>query len=205
MNRIIIALDGMSENKSLALAKKLKGLVWGFKVNDLLFEKPQIIRRLKKFGNVFADAKLHDIPNTVGNAVTRLALLGADIITVHASGGIEMMKAAKKAGGKSKIVGVTVLTSIAGNLKDRVLKLVKDIRTAKLDGLVCSTWEATNVPKRMLKIVPGIRPTFYKIKDDQKRTATPTEAFRAGADLLVIGRPITRSKDPVAALNKIFE
>ena len=98
-HKIIVALDGISEKEALRMAKILKGRVWGFKVNDLLFEDGRIIAKLKKFGNVFADAKLHDIPNTVGNSVARLSRAGADMITVHGSGGIEMMKAAKQSAG----------------------------------------------------------------------------------------------------------
>ena len=203
MSQIIVALDGMSEKKSLSLAEKLSGLVWGFKVNDLLFEDPRIIKKLKKFGNIFADAKLHDIPNTVSNSVSRLALLGADIITVHASGGREMMRAAKKAAGKSKIIAVTVLTSVTGNQKKIVLKLAHEAQAAKLDGIVCSAQEVRYISARMLKIVPGIRLKPSVSKDDQKRTATPTEALKAGASLLVVGRPITQAKDPIKIIKEI--
>lgn len=206
MKNIIIALDGISQDKALKIAQKLKGKVWGFKVNDLLFDDVTIIKKLKKFGNVFADAKLYDIPNTVKNSVKNLSKYGADIITVHASGGRDMMKAANLVRGKSKIIGVTVLTSEAGNVKDAVLKLVKDIEFAGLAGLVCSAHELKFLSnKKLLKIVPGIRPTWYKRHDDQKRTATPKIALDAGADFLVIGRPITKSKNPVLALNKTFE
>lgn len=202
---IIVALDGISKSKALKIAESLKGLVWGFKVNDLLFENPKIITALKRFGNVFADAKLHDIPNTVKNSVERLSKMGADIITVHASGGVAMMKAAKKASGRTKIIGVTVLTSKDGNAKNEVLKLVKDIETAGLDGIVCSAHELKYLTnKKFLKIVPGIRPVWYKRRDDQKRTAIPKFALKFGAGLLVIGRPITKSKNPLKAMQKIL-
>ena len=197
--KIIVALDGMNRNDAVKIAKILRGKVWGFKVNDLLYNNGSIVTQLKKYGKVFADAKLHDIPNTVANSVKKLSKAGADIITVHASGGIEMMKAAKINSGKSKIIAVTVLTSTKLNSSKQVLNLVKDAMKASMDGLVCSGKEV-NALKRltgtrsMIKVVPGIRPNTYKTKDDQKRIVTPTEALKLGADLLVIGRPITSGK-----------
>jgi orotidine-5'-phosphate decarboxylase len=184
----------------LSIAKILKGLVWGFKVNDLLYENVSIIRELKKYGGVFVDVKLYDIPNTVANSVKRLSKAGADIITVHASGGIEMMKSAKKNSGKSKIIAVTILTSSSLNSPNQqVVKLAKEAIEAGLDGIVCSGHELKAVNrlsgiKSRLKIVPGIRPKWYKAKDDQKRKMTPNEAIKLGADYLVIGRPITKAK-----------
>ena len=193
-NKIIVALDGISEKEALRIARLLKGLVWGFKVNDLLFESLGVIVKLKKFGNVFADAKLYDIPNTVTNSVRKLSTTGADMITVHASGGVEMMKAAKRSAGKSKILAVTVLTSFQGNQKKMVLKLVRDAEKAGLDGIVCSGLELKYLAKfSLLKVVPGIRPKDYNKKDDQKRTVTAEEAVKLGADYLVIGRPIINS------------
>ena len=203
-NKIIVALDGISEKEALRIARLLKGLVWGFKVNDLLFESLGVIVKLKKFGNVFADAKLYDIPNTVTNSVRKLSTTGADMITVHASGGVEMMKAAKRSAGKSKILAVTVLTSFQGNQKKMVLKLVRDAEKAGLDGIVCSGLELKYLAKfSLLKVVPGIRPKDYNKKDDQKRTVTPKEAIKLGADYLVIGRPITKSKDPPQAFREM--
>ena len=203
-NKIIVALDGISEMEALRIAKLLKGQVWGFKVNDLLFEGPGIIKKLKKFGNVFADAKLYDIPNTVANSVKRLALAGADMVTVHASGGIEMMRVAKENAGHSKILAVTVLTSFRGSQNKIVLKLAREAEKAGLDGIVCSGHELKYVSKiSLLKVVPGIRPKDYNKKDDQKRTVTPKEAIKLGADYLVIGRPITKSKDPPQAFREM--
>src|SRR3989338_11221623 len=98
-NRIIIALDKISIKESLKIARDVTGLVWGFKINDLLFEDMKIIPWLKKFGRVFADVKLYDIPNTVSNSVKKLSAQGANIITVHTSGGVEMMRAAKQNAG----------------------------------------------------------------------------------------------------------
>lgn len=209
-SHIIVALDGMTSKKALQIAKKLHGHVWGFKINDLLFEDPAIIRALKKYGKVFADAKLHDIPNTVANSARRLAELGADIITVHASGGKEMMRAARHAVGKSKIIAVTILTSQKNASRRKVLTLARDAVAARLDGIVCSGHEITAVKKikgigKRVIIVPGIRPSWYKKKDDQNRTITPERAISLGADYIVIGRPITESRDPLRALKSIIQ
>lgn len=206
---IIVALDGMKGKEAINIAKDLEGLVWGFKINDILFENKNIIKKLKRYGNVFADAKLYDIPNTVGNSVKRLATAGADIITVHTSGGNEMLQVAKANAGKSKIIGVTVLTSFKDGNKTKIKKLINDAIKAKLDGIVCSGHELgviskINNSKKLLKIIPGIRPVWYKKKDDQKRIMTPKEAVGLGADYLVIGRPITSSKDVKAAVEKIL-
>jgi len=204
VDKIIIALDGITEKKALSIARKLKGKVWGFKVNDLLFENPKIISKLKKIGKVFADAKLHDIPNTVENSVKKLSVAGADLITVHASGGIEMMKAAKKSAGRSKILAVTVLTSEKAN-SEKVVELTREAFRAGVDGVICSGRDLSSIQKILksrffLKIVPGIRPNWYKNKDDQKQIMTPKEALKLGADYLVIGRPILNAKNPIRAL-----
>lgn len=203
-NKIIIALDGITEKKALSIALKLKRLVWGFKVNDLIFGSPKIISKLKKLGKVFADAKLHDIPSTVGNSTAKLSKIGADMITVHASGGVEMMKAAKMHAGQSKVLAVTILTSRNTVNKKEFLELIADTKKAKLDGIVCSANELKYLKNyKFLKVVPGIRPAWYKKKDDQKHTVTPAEALRLGADYLVIGRPILNAKDPMKALENI--
>ena len=203
-SKIIVALDGISKKKALRIASILKGRVWGFKINDLLFEDATIIGKLKKFGNVFADAKLYDIPNTVAHSVARLSKAGADIITVHALGGIEMMKAAKNSAGKSKILAVTVLTSEKAN-SEKVVELTREAFRAGVDGVICSGRDLSSIQKILksrffLKIVPGIRPNWYKNKDDQKQIMTPKEALKLGADYLVIGRPILNAKNPIRAL-----
>jgi len=204
--KIILSLDGVSVKEALKIAAKLKNNVWGFKVNDLLFsvEGGEIIQKLKKFGKVFADAKLHDIPSTVARSVARLEKAGADLITVHAVGGVEMMEASKKAARRAKILGVTILTSKNTVSKKEFLKLIVDIKKAKLDGVVCSAHELNYLKNfRGLKVVPGIRPKWYNIKDDQGRTVTPLEAVKLGADLLVIGRPVIKSANPVEAVERI--
>lgn len=203
-DKIIIALDGISEKEALRIARIFKGRVWGFKINDLLFGNIEIIRKLKKFGNVFADAKLHDIPNTVSNSVKRLSAFGADLITVHSSGGIEMMKAAKQNAGPSQILAVTTLTSMRANSK-KVLKLTQDALKAGVDGIVCSghdllTIRSISGSKPLLKVVPGIRPSWYKNKDDQRRIMAPKEVIKRGASYLVVGRPILNARDLLKAL-----
>ena len=207
-NKIIVALDGVATKESLDIAAKLKNNTRGFKVNDLLFDSPaggQIISKLKKFGRVFADVKLHDIPSTVARSVARLEKAGADFITVHAVGGVEMMKAAKKAARHAKILGVTVLTSKNSVNKKEFLKLVVNIKKAKLDGIVCSAHELKYLKSsELLKVVPGIRPKWYYKKDDQFRTVTPEKAVELGADILVIGRPIIKSPNQPEALEKIL-
>jgi orotidine-5'-phosphate decarboxylase len=213
-SKVIIPLDGLSEVQSLELATKLAGMVWGFKVNDLLlYSGVKIISELKKFGKVFADAKLHDIPNTVGNGVKRLAEAGADLITVHASGGLVQLEAAMKNAGHAQILAITLLTSMteqdakriyASSTKETVIKLAKLASDAKVSGIVCSPEELPalaneSFAKTLIKVTPGIRPSWYKAKDDQSRILTPAAAICAGADLLVVGRPITGHVDPVEA------
>ncbi len=207
-NRIIVSLDGMSVNKSLNIARILKGKVWGFKINDLLYEDLDVIKEFKKYGKIFVDVKLYDIPNTVSNTINRLSKLHIDIITIHSSGGIKMMKAAKSASKKSKIVAVTVLTSKELKYKNEVIDLVKDAIKSKVDGIVLSGHELHSIKdikgsNKLIKIVPGIRPKSYQVKDDQNRVMSPFEAFKFGADYIVIGRPITQSKNILKTLNDI--
>ena len=208
-NKIIVALDGITTEKLLEIANSLKEYVWGFKVNDILYENLSIIDQLKKLGRVFVDVKLHDIPNTVSNTVRRLSLKGVDMITVHASGGIDMMKAAKEKAGDSKIIAVTVLTSLRSlNAEKKVLRLAEEALEAGVDGIVCSSHELqviSKIPemKSKLKIVPAIRPSWYAEADDQIRTTTPKEVISAGADYLVIGRPITQSENPLEAVKRL--
>ncbi len=162
---------------------------------------------------LFLDLKLHDIPNTVAGAV-RAAVAGCapDFLTVHASGGREMMCAAVEAAAKTKILAVTVLTSLdadelsavgqGADAQEQVLRLARLAVEAGAGGIVCSPREIAllrkELPREILLVVPGIRPAGSKA-GDQKRIMTPAEATAAGADYLVIGRPITQADDPVAA------
>lgn len=208
--KIIVSLDGITEIQALEVAQRLNGKVWGFKINDLVYESLDLIENLKKYGRIFIDVKLHDIPNTVANSIQRLSRHRADIITVHASGGIEMMKAAKSHAGNSKILAVTVLTSEkTGDVGIVVKKLAEEALEAGVDGIVCSGHELEiikDIPgiNSKIKVVPGIRPDWYHKKDDQVRTMTPYEAIERNADYVVIGRPITQDKDPIHALTRIM-
>jgi len=217
-SRIVIPLDGLDKKGAFELAELLKGLVWGFKVNDLLVEcGTRIIEELKSYGKVFADAKLHDIPNTVANQITRLSQAGADLITVHASGGLEMLSRARDSRGSSRILAVTVLTSIneescrslfGASPSDVVLRLARLAKASGVDGIVCSPNELAALSSEpslsgLLRVTPGIRPNWYGKSDDQMRTDTPSQAVKLGAGLLVIGRPITGHRDPLEAVRLI--
>lgn len=225
--RIILAFDGMNKGASLALAEKLSGTpgLWGFKINDLLGECGYpVITELAKYGKVMGDPKWKDIPNTVLNYAQKMTLYGPAFVTVHASGGVEMMReAVKGAGGLYKILGVTVLTSkdeddcqldYGCSVKAAVLKFARNALTAKVDHLVCSAKDLQVLKGRpefkdMVKITPAIRPLWYqrteKGFDDQKRATTARNAVEMGADLLVIGRPIIRAQDPVEAIRLTME
>ena len=195
-----------------------------FKVGGQLFtaEGPRAVTRLADLGfDIFLDLKFHDIPNTVAHAVAAAALLPrVRLMTVHASGGLAMMRAAREAAGTKKsrpaLLAVTVLTSfdepalreigIQGSLASRVVALARLAKTAGMDGAVCSALEAPAVRRELgpdFKIlVPGVRPASAAT-NDQSRVATPGDAVRAGADYLVVGRPITAAKDPRAAALQI--
>ena len=217
---IIIPLDGLSRELALATAKELSGKVWGFKVEDLLIGcGVSIISELKQFGNVFADPKLHTIPNTVANSVIRLERAGADFITVHASGGIEMMRAAVDTANKSKILAVTIITSLSedetrliyGNsVRETVIQFARNAGLGGVYGIVCSPQELKSLNEypefqTLVKVTPGIRPIWYQSDDDQKRTMTPKDAIKFGADFLVIGRPILQFGNLLVAVKKIKE
>jgi orotidine-5'-phosphate decarboxylase len=213
---LIVALDGLTKEKSLEIASRLSGLVWGFKVNDLLLEEGfSIIRELKKFGKVFADPKLHDIPNTVKNCVKKLAETGVSLITVHASGGARMIEEAVKHSGSAEILSVTVLTSFSreetrsvygiSETEKKVLELAKLAEESGTHGIVCSPQELpilTKEIKRAFFLTPGIR--LEKSNDDQVRVMTPIEAKNLGAKYIVVGRPITESSDPHLVTSQII-
>lgn len=212
-NPIIVALDALDYTTARETAKKLQGSVWGFKVNDLYFEMGlSIVEELAEFGNVMLDAKLHDIPNTVANTTAKMKDTKAAIVTVHASGGQTMIRAAAD-NLPGRVAAVTVLTShdmneckaIFGHYTtEAVEKLAYMARDGGAAYIVCSAKEL-DMPifeegdVDLPKIVPGIRPVWYQTPDDQKRTATPVEAIQLGAKFLVMGRPILRADDPVKA------
>lgn len=195
-----------------------------FKVGSQLFtaEGPRAVTKLAGLGfDIFLDLKFHDIPNTVAHAVAAAARLPrVRLLTLHASGGLAMMRAAREAASRKKnrplLLGVTVLTSfdeaalreigMEGSLGSRVVALARLAKTAGLDGVVCSALEAPAVRRELgpeFKIlVPGVRPATAAA-NDQSRVATPGDAVRAGADYLVVGRPITAAANPRAAAREI--
>lgn len=218
--RIIVALDYPEAPPALALARQLDPLRCRVKVGKELFVAagPDLIEDLQSLGHsVFLDLKFHDIPNTVAAACKAAARLGVWMVNVHASGGEAMMRAAREAlmGFETppRLIAVTVLTSMGREdlravgldcePQDQVLRLARLAQQAGLDGVVCSAREATllreAVGEGFIKVTPGIRPAGTEA-GDQKRVLTPTQALAAGADYLVIGRPITQALDPLAAL-----
>jgi orotidine-5'-phosphate decarboxylase len=207
--QIIVALDGLDREEAILLAWTLSSSVWGFKVNDLLLSYGlDIIRDLKCLGKVFVDPKLYDIPKTVANSVFCLSEAGADLITVHASGGKEMMKTAVENAGKAKILAVTMLTSLEDSdvqdiyhrpIDEIVWDLAHLAYDSNVHGIVCSSLEVKMLNHlNFMKVVPGIRLGAID-NDDQKRVGNGD-----GADLFVIGRAITESPDPLEALHKII-
>ncbi len=223
--RLLIALDFPSATQALALAAQLDPNRCRLKVGKELFTRagPALIERLQGAGfQIFLDLKFHDIPNTVAAACRAAADLGVWMLNVHASGGPAMLEAAREAlaayAQPPKLIAVTLLTSLSasdlraigcsGDPLERVLLLAKLAQEAGLDGIVCSPREAAEVRAALgrdfLLVTPGVRPRGADL-GDQKRVMTPAEALAAGADYLVIGRPITAAPDPLAALNTIEE
>jgi orotidine-5'-phosphate decarboxylase len=224
-DHLIVALDVPSTAAAKALVLKIGDAAAFYKVGLQLFAAagPQVVQDLVASGKkVFLDLKFHDIPNTVGAAVRSAVELGVDMLTVHAGGGAKMLtaavEAAKTSGSGPKILAVTMLTSlgqgdllelgIAGDVADHVIRLARIAQSAGCDGVVASPQEITAVRKalggEMLFVTPGIR-LSNSPADDQARTATPSEALRAGATHLVVGRPITAATDPAAAARAILK
>lgn len=221
--KIIVALDFADAASALNLVQQLDPNLCRLKVGKELFTAagPQFVEQLAKsnFG-VFLDLKFHDIPNTVAKACSAAANLGVWMLNVHASGGLEMMQAARTAVNNSQtkplLIAVTVLTSmnqdalartgVTAKLADHVLHLAKLTHEAGLDGVVCSAQEASlisqNIGKSFCLVTPGIRPV-NSTQDDQSRIVTPSQALKNGAHYLVIGRPITQADNPLNALQLI--
>jgi len=222
--RIIVALDFPSEKPALALVDQLDPAKCRLKVGKELFTRsgPELVRALMGRGfDVFLDLKFHDIPNTTAAAVAAAADLGVWMVNVHASGGEKMMTACRErlelfGQDRPMLIAVTVLTSmgaddlagigISGSPEAQVSRLATLTRNCGLDGVVCSAQEAPALKAEQgtdfKLITPGIRP-LSSDKGDQQRIMTPTDALKAGSDYLVIGRPITRAADPLAALEAI--
>ena len=220
-NPIIAALDVPTANEALTLAKAIAPAVGAFKIGKELFvaEGPDIVRRVRDTGAaVFLDLKFHDIPNTVAKAVTSSAHQDVQMLTVHASGGTAMLRAAREAAGDNGplVLGVTVLTSmdeqdltelgIQKTPTEQVHHLAQLATAAGLRGLVCSPKEIAPLremlPAEVQLVTPGIRPAG-SASGDQKRVMTPADAIDAGADWLVIGRPIYAAENPRAAAEAI--
>ena len=219
MSPIFVAIDTPDLERALAIAKAVREHVGGVKLGLEFFSAagPEGVRRIAALGlPLFLDLKLHDIPNTVAKAVGALAPLEPAILTVHATGGHEMLLAAKRAAPPAtKVVAVTLLTSLdeadLGDLgiqwspADQVTRLARLAREAGVDGIVCSGAEVSEAraawPNGFF-VVPGIRPAGADV-GDQKRVATPAGALKDGASVLVIGRPITAAADPAVAARDI--
>lgn len=227
-NPIIVALDVPGLDEAVGLARQLKGEVGAFKVGLELFgaHGPEAVRRIGEFGPLMLDLKLHDIPTTVERAARVLGRLGVWMLTVHASGGATMISAAvtgltggaEEVGARQPLVlGVTALTSLSDDdlssvgmppARETVPTLARLAATAGAPGLVCAPRDLRAVREAVgpdvTLVTPGVRPEGATT-DDHARAATPAEALFDGADHLVIGRPITRAPDPVAAARAITE
>lgn len=224
MNRVIVPLDVESSDEALTWVDRLGDQGEFYKVGLELYTRagPEVVRELIDRGKrVFLDLKLHDIPNTVAGAVRAASDLGVDLLTVHASGGPTMLKAAARArSGGLRLLAVTVLTSLSPDemstvwgreirsVREEVGRLAVLAQEAGMDGIVASaleaSWVRSQVGDDFMIVTPGIRPAGAD-RGDQSRVATPTDAIRAGADYLVVGRPITQAADPAAALAAVIE
>ncbi len=218
-NPIYLALDVPRLDAAEALARKVKDHIGGLKLGMEFFyaHGHHGVHEIAKIGlPIFLDLKLHDIPNTVASAMQAIHVLEPAIVTIHAAGGRAMMEDAKAAAGeRCKVVAVTVLTSlddgdlsavgVPSNAHDQAMRLADLAHSAGLDGIVCSGQEVGAVHRQWKDgffVVPGLRLPEGKV-GDQKRTVTPRAARDAGASVLVIGRPISRADDPVAAARAI--
>ena len=214
-NPVYLALDLPQLDAAKALAQKVKAHVGGFKLGLEFFcaHGHHGVHEIAHLGlPIFLDLKLHDIPNTVAGAMQSIHVLEPAIVTVHASGGRAMMEDAKAAAGSgTKVVAVTMLTSlderdlertgVSGSAHDRVMRLAALAHAAGLDGIVCSGEEVAAVHRNWRDgffVVPGLRPAGSAV-GDQKRVVTPRQARDDGASVLVIGRPISRAEEPAAA------
>ena len=228
-NPIIVALDVPTAEQAIALAQQVAPAVGAFKIGSELFTAggPEVVKRIRATGaSVFLDLKFHDIPNTVAKAVASAVRLDVQMLTIHTSGGLVMMQAAEEAAQKTAaqagrnaplVLGVTVLTSmesdnlaeigVTASVGNQVERLAQLAARAGLRGLVCSPLEVTglrqSLPSHMQYVTPGIR-TGEDAAGDQKRTLSAKQALEAGANWLVIGRPIYAAPNPRAAAETIL-
>lgn len=228
-NPIIVALDVPTAERAASLAAQLAPVVGGFKIGSELFTAagPEMVRTLRQTGaSVFLDLKFHDIPNTVAKAVAAAVRLDVQMLTVHASGGLAMLQAAETAAQETArarstppplVLGVTVLTSLDGpqlaalgldgNVGRQVERLALLAQQAGLRGLVCSPLEVVRLRELLAEGIQLVTPGIRQSEDqagDQKRTLSAREAIQAGANWLVVGRPICQAENPRAAAEKIL-
>ena len=223
-DRLIVALDVASRTAACELADQIQGICRWVKVGmELYYAAGQgVVEEMRGRGfEVFLDLKLHDIPNTVAAAIRSVSGCGASLLTIHASGGQAMLEAAAEAAsrpGSPALLAVTVLTSldasqlhgigVQGEPKEQVLRLASLAKRSGINGLVCSPQEVVELRSTLganpLLVTPGIRPRGADT-GDQRRVATPAQALRDGASMLVVGRPITQARDPGAAAEAILQ
>lgn len=208
-SKLIVALDVDGFDRAAALVRALRDVVEVFKVGSQLFTRvgPRIIELIRAEGRqVFLDLKFHDIPNTVAKAVESATALQVAMLTLHTVGGAEMLKAAAAVPGRPRLLGVTVLTSVAGDVQDEVLRRAKLAVECGLDGVIASPEEIVPLRQALgadfLIVTPGIRPAGAEC-GDQKRVMTPAEAVGAGASYIVVGRPIVADRQPADAARRI--
>ena len=222
---LILALDVPTREEAAPILRQLRGQLRWLKIGLQMFTAygPTYVREIADLGfDIFLDLKLHDIPNTVAKAVESLGPLPIKMLTLHTAGGSEMMRAALAAQQKTNpqllLLGVTVLTSMdatgLGEIgvttapADQVARLGRLVASSGLRGLVCSPLEVAllrhQLPPEMQLVTPGIRPASEAGGDDQKRVMTPADAARAGSTYIVVGRPILKASDPVAAARAIL-
>jgi orotidine-5'-phosphate decarboxylase len=207
-DRLIVAADLSSRDEVLRLADEMRGVAGLLKIGLQAFvaNGPALVRDVVGSGSrVFLDLKFHDIPNTVQHAVDEAAALGVSMLTVHAEGGIEMLRAAAR--DRLLVLGVTVLTSLDSSAL-AVVQLARLAKAAGLGGVVASPQEIAAIReacgRELVIVTPGIRPSGFEA-GDQRRVMTPAEAVRAGADYIVVGRPVTSAKNRRDAAMKIVE
>jgi orotidine-5'-phosphate decarboxylase len=217
----MVALDMDEGDEAVRLAAEIGPDVAALKIGSQLFTRhgPGLVREISRSGGrVFLDLKFHDIPNTVAKAVQGAVEMGVSWLTVHSSGGSEMIQAAKEAAGDTRILAVTVLTSLDrkamsrigwdGEVRDQVINLAVMARESGADGIVCSALEVGSLRSVLdggcVLVTPGIRPAGAST-DDQARVATPASAVADGADYLVVGRPIVKAPDRKGAVKLILE
>ena len=212
-SRIILPLDHVGWDKARDIMVKTKGLVWGYKIRRSILECGlKVLNEIRSYGKVMLDFKLYDIPSAMSESLSLHIDAGADITTIHCSAGYDPLKHGLP---KDHIAGVTILTSMGkkefnryykgGSVVEMVERMALDA-TARYEYLVCSAVDLHRIRRLAIKkICPGIRPQWYLNTDDQERTATPAQAVRNGADLLVIGRPILGADNIAGAVQRTNE